>query len=179
MRLALSFVLCIVWLTLGVAPTSAALVFSSARISIRVSVSGDLTDTVTLSHREAAGPMGSEYGCAAQTSSLFGKPFLAVDYNLSRVLNLDFSHPGFYLSVKGYNRSQSRYTDPSLIGMSVVLNGRGYTGTRKLAPNFKIAVTVANGGRAGSFRATHLVGVDGAHGSVSVSGAWRCDSLQP
>jgi hypothetical protein len=175
MRLCVTPILCVVLLSSVLGRADAA---SPGRITIHLSLTGAVTRQVTLSHSVSARSSSDNFGCRA-VSAFGGPAILGISYNGLAWTHVNFhqvfSHPSFSLILDRYTPSQSRYTSLKHISLGLSLKGEGYAGPA--GKNATATVVVQNGGRSGSFRVSHLIGGITRH-LVSVTGTWRCDTLQ-
>jgi hypothetical protein len=153
---------------------------SPARITLHLSVTGAITQQVTWSHAETlrAETLGQiSYGCIAIPHNPRNPdtPSFNLNYNPS---NLNASHPGFYLTVYGYSRSQHQYNLRSTGALvELALRGKVYQPPLGQAGAADGTVEVQNGGRSGSLRITHLATIFSPKRQITVTGSWHCDTM--
>jgi hypothetical protein len=143
-------------------------------VTIKLNVSGALTQSVTLSHPITGGQMPA-YGCSAHMGPYVpGTLGFGLSYNSEAIQALANLSPAVLVIVRSYSRQKQRYTDPKAIGIGLVLHRQYYSGDGTDRA-FKATVVVRAGGRAGSFRAGPVVSA--RHGRVAVVGSWHCDAV--
>jgi hypothetical protein len=155
-------------------PSPASRERQAGTVTIKLKVSGALTQSMTLSHPITGGST-PVYGCSAHMGPYaLGTLSFGLSYNSEAIQVLDLSSPAVLVIVQSYRSQQQRYTDPKAIGIALVLHRQLYsTDVRDRA--LKATVIVRAGGRSGSFSVGPVASA--RHRRIAVVGSWHCDAV--
>lgn len=172
--LALVCALCIL-----LAPQAAGTAGAASGLAVHLKVTGGYRYSTTLTvglstfdHFCAVGP-NSQIPGTREYDFYFGITAL------SQALKGNFSADSFIVTIHQYRTNVSRYTDPDVAYVALVIRHHAYAHSVATDdPRYRAAVRITSHGLIGTLHATHLTPMPKFHGkAVNLDATWTCDTV--